>query len=51
MSSGEKIGLYGKGAMDVAKAREDAKKATQHAARNFDKSKPYNCTVQAQPKQ
>ena len=45
----EKIGLYGKGASDVAKARADAKKATEHAAKNFSKTKPYNCTVQPQP--
>jgi hypothetical protein len=50
MSTGEKIGLHGKGTMDVPKAREDAKKAAEHAARNFDKAKSYNCTVQAQPK-
>jgi len=46
----DKIGLYGKGAADVAKARADAKKAAQHAATNFSKTKAYNCTVQPQPK-
>jgi hypothetical protein len=50
MNSGEKIGLYGKGAVDVAKAREDAKKATQLAGRNFDKTKAYNCILQEPPK-
>jgi hypothetical protein len=50
MSAGEKIGLYGKGSADVAKARVDAKKAAEHAARNFNKTKPYNCIVQPKPK-
>jgi hypothetical protein len=45
----EKIGLYGKGSSDVAKARADLKKAAEHAAKNFSKSKPFNCTVQPQP--
>ena len=45
-----KIGLYGKGAYDVTKAREDAKKAAEHAAKNFSKTKAYNCTIQPQPK-
>ena len=46
----EKIGLYGKGTSDVAKAREDVKKAMEHAAKNFSKTKAFNCTVQPQPK-
>ncbi len=50
MTKGEKLGLYGKGASDVAKARADAKKAAEHAAANFKKTKAYNCTVQPQPK-
>jgi hypothetical protein len=49
MTIDDKIGLYGKGAADVAKARADAKKAAQHSARNFSKTKAYNCTVQGQP--
>ena len=50
MNTAEKIGLYGKGAADVAKARADTQKAAEHAAKNFSKTKTYNCTVQAQPK-
>jgi hypothetical protein len=50
MSAIDKLGLYGKGTSDVAKARADAKKAAEHAAQNFSKTKPYNCTVQPQPK-
>ena len=50
MTTIEKIGLYGKGTADVVKARADAKKAAEHAAANFSKTKPYNCTVQPQPK-
>ena len=50
MTTGEKIGLYGKGAMDVARARADLKKAAEHAAKNFSKTKAYNCTVQPQSK-
>jgi hypothetical protein len=50
MTATDKIGLYGKGDSDVAKARADAKKAAEHAAKNFSKSKPFNCTVQPQPK-
>lgn len=46
MTSGDKIGLYGKGAADVAKARADVKKAAEHAEKNFSKTKTYNCTVQ-----
>ena len=49
-AAAEKLGLYGKGASDVTKARADAKKAAEHAAKNFNKTKPYNCTVQPQPK-
>ena len=51
MSPREKIGLYGKGSADVAKARADAKKAAEHAEKNFSKTKPYNCTVQPVPKE
>ena len=50
MSTSNKIGLYGTGASDVAKARDDAKKAAEHAEKNFSKTKTYNCTVQPQPK-
>jgi hypothetical protein len=50
MNAGEKFGLYGKGAVDVPKAREAAKKAVEHALRNFDKTKAFNCTIQGQPK-
>jgi hypothetical protein len=50
MSAADQIGLYGKGAADVAKAREDAKKAAEHVQKNFSKNKAYNCTIQAQPK-
>jgi hypothetical protein len=49
MTAIEKIGLYGKGAADVAKARADAKKALEHAAKNFSKTKTYNCTIQPRP--
>jgi len=50
MNAAQKLGLYGTGTSDVAKARADAKKAAEHAAQNFSKTKPYNCTVQPQPK-
>lgn len=50
MNTGEKIGLYGKGAADVAKARADVKKATEHAEKTFHKTKPFNCVVQQKPK-
>ncbi len=46
MTTAEKIGLYGKGAADVAKARAEMKKAAEHAEKNFSKTKAYNCTVQ-----
>jgi len=49
MTTTEKLGLYGKGAADVAKARADVKKAAGHAEKNFSKTKPYNCTVQPRP--
>jgi hypothetical protein len=49
MTASEKIGLYGKGTTDVAKVRADAKKAAEHAAKNFSKAKTYNCTVQPKP--
>ena len=49
MNANDKIGLYGKGTSDVAKARADAKKAAEHAEKNFSKTKPYNCTVQSKP--
>jgi len=47
----EKLGLYGKGASDVNKARADTKKAAENAEKNFSKTKAYNCTVQPKPKQ
>ena len=50
MSTDEKIGLYGKGAVAVVKARAGAKKAAEHAAKNFSKTKTYNCIVQPKPK-
>ena len=50
MNPADKIGLYGKGAADVTRAREDVKKAAEHLAKNFSKVKTYNCTVQPQPK-
>jgi hypothetical protein len=50
MKPSDKIGLYGKGASDVAKARADAKKAAEHSAKTFSKAKAYNGTVQPQPK-
>jgi hypothetical protein len=50
MTTSEKIGLYGKGAVDIAKTRADAKKAAEHAAKNFSKTKAYNGTVQPQPR-
>lgn len=46
MMTPDKLGLYGKGAADVEKARADAKKAVEQAAKTFSKTKPYNCTVQ-----
>jgi hypothetical protein len=49
MTAMEKIGLYGKGAADVPKARADAKKALEHAGKNFSKTKTYNCTIQPRP--
>jgi hypothetical protein len=49
MTTMDKIGLYGKGAVDVPKARADAKKALEHAAKNFSKTKTYNCTIQPVP--
>jgi hypothetical protein len=45
-----KLGLYGKGSYDVTKARADAKKAVEDAAKNFSKTKAYNCTIQPQPR-
>lgn len=50
MTTSDKIGLYGKGTADVGKVRGDIKKAADHAAKNFSKTKTYNCTVQLQPK-
>lgn len=49
MMTPDKIGLYGKGAADVAKVRADVKKAAEHAEKNFSKTRPYNCTVEPQP--
>jgi len=50
MTTGEKIGIYGKGAADVEKVRADAKKAAEHAEKNFSKTKTFKCTIQPQPK-
>jgi hypothetical protein len=50
MITADKIGLYGKGAADVSKARGDVKKALEHAEKNFSKTKTYKCTIQPQPK-
>lgn len=50
MTTGDKLGLYGKGAADVVKARADTKKAAEHAGKIFSKTKAYNCTVQPKPK-
>ena len=49
MITPDKIGLYGKGAADVEKARADSKKATEHAEKNFSKTKTFKCTIQPQP--
>ena len=51
MITSNQIGLYGKGAADAVKARADAKKAAEHAGKNFSKTKTYNCTVQPKPKE
>ena len=51
MTAAVKVGLYGKGTTDLAKAREGAKKAAEHAAANFSKTKPYNCIVHPQASQ
>ena len=50
MSTTDKIGLYGTGNADVAKARADAAKAAEHAAQHFSRTKAFNCTVQPHPK-
>jgi hypothetical protein len=50
MITPDKLGLYGKGAADVAKVRADAKKALEHAEKNFSKTKTFKCTIQPQPK-
>ena len=50
MITADKIGLYGKGAADVDKALADAKKAIEHAEKNFSKTKAFKCTIQPQPK-
>jgi hypothetical protein len=47
---GDKVGIYGKGAVDVEKARADVKKAAEHAEKQFSKTKTFNCTIQPQPK-
>jgi hypothetical protein len=49
-TTGEKLGIYGKGAVDVEKARADVKKAAEHAEKNFSKIKTFKCTIQPQPK-
>ncbi len=46
----DKTGLYGKGAADVTKVRQDAKQAAEHALSNFINTKTFNCTVEPQPK-
>jgi len=51
MNTGDKIGLYGKGTADVVRARADVKKAAEHAAKNFSRTKPFNCIVQPKPKE
>jgi len=50
MTIGEKLGIYGKGAADVAKARGDVKKAAEHAEKSFSKTKTFKCTIQPQSK-
>jgi hypothetical protein len=50
MMTSDQIGLYGKGTADVDKVREAAKKAAEHAEKNFSKTKTFKCTVQPQPK-
>jgi hypothetical protein len=49
MNPAEKIGIYGKGAADARKVRADAKKASEHAEKNFSKTKPYKSVIQPQP--
>lgn len=50
MMTVDQIGLYGKGAMDVTKARTAVKKALELATKGFSKTKAYNCTVHPKPK-
>ncbi len=50
MNPVDKVGIYGKGAVDVTKVRVDAKKAAEHAEKNFSKTKTFKCTIQPQPK-
>ncbi len=50
MITPDKLGLYGKGTADVAKARADVKKAAEHAEKNFSKTKTFKCTIQPQTK-
>ncbi len=50
MTLGEKLGIYGKGAADVAKARAALKKAAEHAEKGFSKTKTFKCTIQPQSK-
>ena len=50
MTQPDKIGFYGKGGGDVAKARADARKAGENTEKKFSKVKAYNGTVQPQPK-
>lgn len=49
MNPAEKIGIYGKGAADVQKVRADAKKAAEHADKNFSKTKSFKSVIQPQP--
>lgn len=50
MNNGEKIGIYGKGAADVEKARAALKQAAEQVEKNFSKIKTFKCTIQPQPK-
>ena len=49
MTIGHKLGIYGKGDVDVQKARADIKKAAEHAEKHFSKTKTFKCTIQPQP--
>jgi hypothetical protein len=47
----DNLGVYGKGTTDVVKARADAKRAAEHAEKNFSKEKPFNCIVEPLPEE